>query len=75
MLSETQTKVLIFVDASIRKDGIVPTFREIAEDTGLSVSGARKTVMALEDLGFIKRRYHKFRAISVLKLPDEAKAA
>jgi repressor LexA len=75
MLSETKTEVLIFVAASIRKDGIVPTFREIADATGLSVSGARKTVMALEDLGFIERRYHKFRAIKVLRWPEEAKAA
>ena len=75
MLSETQTKVLIFVVTTIRRDEIAPTIREIAEATGLSVSGARKTMMALEDLGFIRRTYHKFRAIKVLRWPEEAKAA
>ncbi len=75
MLNGSQARVLDFIIESIHQDEIAPTFREIAEVAGLSQSGARFIVMQLESLGYLRRREHKFRAIKVLKLPDEAKAA
>ena len=67
-----QTKVLEFIDSVIRSSGIPPTIREVAEATGLSFTKARVTMMDLEKLGYIRRTHQKFRAISVLKLPEAA---
>ena len=75
MLSENQTKVLGFVAASIRSNGIAPSLREIAEATGFSFPGVRYMLTRLEAKGYVRRPYHKFRAIHVLKWPDELKAA
>jgi SOS-response transcriptional repressor LexA len=75
MLGQNQEKVLNFVAASIRTEWIAPTFREIAGATGLSTSAVRWALMDLENLGYIERRYHKFRAIKVLRWPEEVKAA
>ena len=74
MLSGTQSRVLKFIVRSINEDDMVPTLREIGAGTGLSLSGARLVVMELEARGFLRRRDHKFRALSVLKPPAEEKA-
>ena len=74
MLGQNQEKVLNFVASSIRIEWIAPTFREIAAATGLSTSAVRWALMDLENLGYIERRYHKFRAIKVLRWPEEVKS-
>ncbi len=75
MLSQNQTLVLDFVAVSIRSNGIAPSLREIAAATGFSFPGVRYMLMRLEAKGFVQRPYHKFRAIHVLKWPDEVKTA
>ena len=67
MLNGTRSRVLNFIIKSINEDDVVPTFREIGEATGLSLSGARDAVVQLETLGYLRRREHKFRAIKILK--------
>ena len=74
MLSGTQARVLKFLTQSIHQDQIVPTYREIAEATGLSQSGARFIAYELEAMGYLRRRDHKFRALQVVKQPAEAAA-
>ena len=69
MLSENQTKVLDCVAASIRSDGIAPSLREIAAETALSFPGGSAILMQLESKGYIKRRFHKPRCISVFAGP------
>ena len=69
MLSWLQASVLNFIVNSINEDDLVPTLREIAEATGFCISSCRNAALELEDLGYIRRRDHRVRAISVLKLP------
>jgi repressor LexA len=73
-LSPNQTLVLDSIAAAIRSTGVPPTIREVAEATGLSFTKSRVTMMDLESLGFIRRTHQKFRAISVLKWPDQEAA-
>ena len=74
MLTVSQSRVLNFLTKSIHQDQIVPTYREIAEATGLSQSGVRFVAMELEALGYLRRRDHKFRALQVLRQPAEEEA-
>lgn len=75
MLTKDQTKVLQFIVRSIQEEGVSPTIWEVADGINETYSFARNTMMELEKLGFIKRRYGKPRAISVLRRPEEATAA
>jgi DNA-binding transcriptional regulator YhcF (GntR family) len=49
--------------------------REAANETGIRLSTTRNVLISLDRLGYIKLRPRKFRAISVLKWPDELKSA
>jgi SOS-response transcriptional repressor LexA len=75
MLSKMQSEILNFIVKSIHDDDVVPTFREIAEATGFSISSCRNSCLELEALGYLRRREHKYRSIRVVKRPDEAEAA
>jgi SOS-response transcriptional repressor LexA len=72
MLSGLQSQVLNFIVKSINENDLVPTFREIAEGTGFCISSCRNAALELEAMGYIRRREHRVRAISVLKLPEAA---
>ena len=72
MLSGLQSAALNFIVKSINENDLVPTLREIAEGTGYCLSSCRNATLELESLGYIRRREHRVRAISVLKLPEAA---
>ncbi len=67
--------MLKFIDTFSRSNGYPPTLKEVGEGTGYSLTGARKVLIALEEHGYVRRNYHKSRALQVLKLPTEEKAA
>ena len=75
MLSQEQIKVFEFVARYVKDEGIAPSIWETADAVGISYNAARFALMDLQQLGFIKRRFNRPRAISILKWPEEVKAA
>lgn len=73
MLTKKQQKLLLFIHGYIQKNGICPTFDEMA--TGIdqgSKSGIHSLITALVERGFIRRIPNRARAIDVIKLPANA---
>lgn len=69
-MTPKQVKALNAIIARQRRDGVSPTVRELARSLGLvSTGGVHRTLVTLEDLGFIRRSPARHRAIEVLKLP------
>lgn len=75
MLTQDQDAALRFIANSIKTEGFSPSIWEVANAMGCPYVTARKTMMKLDELGFIKRRYNRPRSITVLRWPNEAKAA
>jgi len=75
MLTQDQNAALRFIAKSIKADGFAPTITEAANAMGWPYVTARKTMMKLDELGFIKRSYNKPRAVKVLRWPDDMRAA
>jgi len=75
MLSTNEAKVLEAISATIGSHGIAPTMQEVSDTTGLSFGGVQKIMARLEYQGFIRRQFRGHRAMQVLKLPDQEKAA
>ncbi|MGJ3258768.1 MAG: transcriptional repressor LexA [Rhodospirillales bacterium] len=74
MLTRKQYELLMFIDESLRKNGVSPSFDEMKAALGLkSKSGIHRLITGLEERGFIRRLAHRARALEVLKLPDNAK--
>ena len=70
MLTKQQLKLLMIIDAGLKKNGICPSFDEMKEAIGLkSKSGVHKIVKSLEERGFINQLPNKARAISIVKYP------
>ena len=56
MLTEKQAEVLHLIEAAIAETGRAPSYREIAAQLNvLAVSSIHRTVLALEERGFILR--------------------
>lgn len=69
-LSETQLKILAFLRRYIDQRGYVPSVREIQEGCGLSsTSVVQYNLVALERMGYIRRRRDVARALQVLWPP------
>lgn len=76
MLTPIQLKTLRFIIGRIdASGGISPTITECAAHLGLkSKSGVCRVLDGLEDRGWIRRRVHHARSITVLKRPPAPKA-
>lgn len=76
MLTPMQLKTLRFIIGRIdASGGVSPTITECAAHLGLkSKSGVCRVLDGLEDRGWIRRRVHHARSITVLKRPPAPKA-
>jgi len=71
MLTAKQRELLLFIDKSLKRDGISPSFDEMREALDLkSKSGVHRLISALEERGFIRRLPNRARALEVVKLPE-----
>lgn len=76
MLTRKQYELLMFIDESLKKGGVSPSFDEMKEALGLkSKSGIHRLITGLEERGFIRRLPHRARALEVMKMPENAAAA
>lgn len=73
MLTRKQYQLLMFIDASLKENGVSPSFDEMKDALGLkSKSGIHRLITGLEERGFIRRLPHRARALEVMKLPENA---
>lgn len=72
MLTKKQYQLLIFINETLLKEGICPSYDEMKEHLGLhSKSGIHRLINALEERKFIRRLPNKARALEILTLPNE----
>lgn len=72
MLTQKQHDLLLFIDKTLRQDGVAPSFEEMMHAVGLkSKSGVHRLVNALVERGFLKRIENRARALEVCRLPEE----
>ena len=70
MLTKRQHDLLVFIDQRLTETGVSPSFKEMADGTGVrSTSGVHRRILELEERGFIRRLAYRRRAIEVLRLP------
>ena len=70
MLTEIQSKALLFLDRFSREYGFSPSYDQIAIGVGLKAkSGINRIVRDLESRGYIKRIPDRARAIEIIKMP------
>lgn len=65
-LTEKQSNFLRKIISLSKDKGYPPTYRELAEETGLSIKMTANYVEILEKKGFIKKEPFKSRAIKVI---------
>lgn len=71
MLTRKQIELLEFIQKSMARDGVPPSFDEMKVALDLrSKSGIHRLVTALEERGFIRRLPHRARALEIVRLPD-----
>ena len=76
MLTQKQKDLLILIDRKIKAVGVPPSYDEMKDALGLaSKSGIHRLITALEVRGFIRRLPNKARALEVIKLPEDYRAA
>jgi len=69
-LTDRQAEVLAFVRESIERRGCAPTHEEIARALGLSsIATVNAHLGALEDKRYIRRRFNRRQAITILDEP------
>ena len=67
-LTKRQREALLFIERFIETNGYSPNFREIAFGLGLkSNASIYRITSALEERGFIARRYARRRSITLLR--------
>ncbi len=67
MLTKKQLQVLRFISDYRDKEGIAPSYREIADHLGTqSVGSITKYIKALEKSGHIERKHYRSRALAVV---------
>ena len=73
MLTRKQLELLQLIDATMKRDGVPPSFDEMKDALNLrSKSGIHRLITALEERGFIRRLAHRARAIEVVRMPEAA---
>ncbi|BAL87350.1 putative LexA repressor [Actinoplanes missouriensis 431] len=70
LLTKTQRRVLEAIRSYATANGFSPTFRDISEATGLSVSAVSYQVGRLSEMGWIRRAENTPRALVVLDPVD-----
>jgi repressor LexA len=71
MLTKKQLELLEFIQKSVKKEGVPPSFDEMKVALSLrSKSGIHRLITALEERGFIRRLAHRARAIEIVRLPE-----
>ncbi len=74
MLTPRQHDLLLYIDKTLRKNGVAPSFEEMMHAVGLkSKSGVHRLVNALVERGFLNRLENRARALEVARLPQELK--
>jgi SOS-response transcriptional repressor LexA len=72
MLTRRQHELLTFLRDRIERDGISPSFDEMAEALGLaSKSNIFRLLLALEVRGFVRRSHRRARAVEVIRMPGD----
>ena len=70
MLTLAQHRLLTAIHTGQQNTGVTPSFRELAVMVGIvSPSGVHRTLLELEERGYVRRIPHRHRAIQVLRLP------
>jgi repressor LexA len=54
-LTDRQRSILDFISASIRENGVSPSYREIAANFNITAGGLQKQIVALETKGVLRR--------------------
>jgi repressor LexA len=68
MTAPSEYDLLCFINRTIRKTGVTPSFNEMKDALGLrSKSGIHRLITALEERGHIHRLPCRARAIEVVK--------
>ncbi|WP_420138490.1 transcriptional repressor LexA [Sphingomonas sp.] len=76
MLTRKQHELLCFINDRLNDTGVSPSFEEMKEALDLkSKSGVHRLISALEERHFIRRLPNRARALEILRLPDQIKAA
>jgi len=76
MLTRKQHQLLLFIHQRLGEEGVSPSFDEMKDALGLrSKSGIHRLITALEERGFIRRLAHRARAVEILRLPENLRAA
>jgi repressor LexA len=66
-LTVKQARAMLFIQSTIDRTGTAPSFNDMRKHFGMaSKSGVHRLVTALEERGYIRRSYHRARAIEVL---------
>ncbi len=71
-LTEPQERLLNEIEQHIRREGISPTMREMAEQMGQGVASVFKLLQRLERNGYIGRMPGKSRSLTVLRSAGDA---
>jgi len=76
MLTRKQHQLLLFIHQHLGEHGVSPSFDEMKSALGLrSKSGIHRLITALDERGFIRRLAHRARAVEILRLPENLRAA
>ena len=76
MLTRKQHQLLLFIHEHLGEHGVSPSFDEMKNALGLrSKSGIHRLITALDERGFIRRLAHRARAVEILRLPENLRAA
>lgn len=75
-MTEARLRILKTITAFIKREGMSPTVKEIAEATDMAISAVHSHLFPLQVGGYISRRPGTARSIQVLKkeVPEEARA-
>lgn len=72
MLTKKQAALLLYINETLLKEGVCPSYEEMRDHLGLhSKSGIHRMVSALEERHFIRKLPNKARALEILALPQE----
>ncbi len=71
MLTRRQYEVLVYINDTLQKTGVSPSYDEMKKALGLhSKSGIHRLITGLEERGFIRRLPHHARAVEILRMPE-----
>lgn len=69
-LTPKQAELLEIIQWHQRNHGVTPSFDEMKASMGLhSKSGVHRLICALEERGFIRRKYNRARCIEIVETP------